>query len=41
MTRRAHLLAVALGVLAAAAGWALWESEGAMLWLAGFSSLCG
>lgn len=41
MSRRAHLLAVALGLLAAAAGWALWDREGAMLWLAGFASLCG
>lgn len=41
MSRRTHLLAVALGLLAAAAGWALWDREGAMLWLAGFASLCG
>jgi hypothetical protein len=41
MTRRAHLLVVLLGLLATAAGWALWDREGAMLWLAGFSSLCG
>lgn len=41
MSRRAHLLVVALGLLAAAAGWALWDREGAMLWLTGFASLCG
>jgi hypothetical protein len=41
VSRRAHLLAVAVGALAATAGWALWQGEGAMLWLAGFWSLCG
>ncbi len=41
MSRRTHLLAAALIAIGSAAGWALWQSEGAMLWLAGFASLCG
>ena len=41
MSRRAHLLMLAVGALAAAGGWLLWDQQGAMLWLSGLASLCG